>query len=71
MAWVSTTMVATSMVAVAFGTYPVFRYWAPITPALIVLAVLSVTSRPKATAEVPTPSTAPPSTTVPGEHGGP
>ena len=39
----TTTMVLTSMVAVAFGTYPVFRYWAPVMPALIVLAVLAVT----------------------------
>lgn len=46
MAWVVTTMVATSMLAVAFGTYPVFRYWSPIIPALIVLAVLAVTRPP-------------------------
>ena len=43
--WLTSTMIITSMVAVAFGTYPVFRYWSPIVPALIVLAVLSLTSR--------------------------
>ena len=44
MGWLTTTMVGTSMAAVAFGTYPVFRYWSPIMPALIVLAVLAATS---------------------------
>ena len=60
MAWTSTAMVATSMLAVAFGTYPVFRYWSPITPALIVLAVLAVSAGPKVAS----------SASEPVEHGG-
>ena len=47
MGWLTATMIASSMLAVAFGTYPVFRYWSPIMPALIVLCALALT-RPKA-----------------------
>lgn len=41
-ATLSSLLVATSLLSVAFGTYPVFRYWSPLVPAILVLVALSI-----------------------------
>ena len=35
-------LVVTSLLSVAFGTYPVFRYWSPLVPAILVLVALAI-----------------------------
>jgi hypothetical protein len=45
LAVISSIMVGTSMLTIAFGTYPVFRYWAPLIPALIILVALVLPPR--------------------------
>ena len=35
-------LVVTSLLSVAVGTYPVFRYWSPVVPAILVLVALAI-----------------------------